>query len=147
MRTHAGQVAFIGGHREEGEVDPVQTAKREFSEETGLDSNLIHFLGYLTAVSTTKERCIIPVGFDLKLTRREFLNTAVSNGEWDECFFVQLSDLESDECWRRASFQKDFVKRRILFRGIDRKVTLPQSSRNGLLWGATAFMVKDLFNR
>ncbi|MET7773918.1 CoA pyrophosphatase [Nocardia sp. NPDC005366] len=37
MRQHRGQVAFPGGAVDDGDTDPIDTALREASEETGLD--------------------------------------------------------------------------------------------------------------
>ncbi|WP_313503118.1 NUDIX hydrolase [Corynebacterium variabile] len=38
LRSHSGQMAFPGGHREPTDADPVATALREATEETGLDA-------------------------------------------------------------------------------------------------------------
>jgi 8-oxo-dGTP pyrophosphatase MutT (NUDIX family) len=38
LRSHSGQIAFPGGHREPTDADPVATALREATEETGLDA-------------------------------------------------------------------------------------------------------------
>lgn len=47
LRSHAGQVAFPGGGRDEGDEFPVGTALREAVEETGLDPGGVAVLGTL----------------------------------------------------------------------------------------------------
>ena len=42
-----GQIAFPGGAREPGDIGPVQTALREFEEETGLPSVMVDILALL----------------------------------------------------------------------------------------------------
>ncbi len=46
--THSGQIAFPGGHWEDREAYPVETAMREAREELGLDTQLVEVLGALT---------------------------------------------------------------------------------------------------
>lgn len=47
LRSHAGQVAFPGGRREDADADLVETALREAEEETGLDPTGVEVLGSL----------------------------------------------------------------------------------------------------
>ena len=50
MRSHAGQVAFPGGRRDDGDADDIETALREAAEETGLDPSGVVVLGALRSV-------------------------------------------------------------------------------------------------
>lgn len=60
MREHAGQVAFPGGRREEGETFR-QTALREANEEVGLDPAQAEVLGALTPLYIPPSRfCVHP---------------------------------------------------------------------------------------
>ena len=47
LRRHPGQIAFPGGAREPGDSGPVQTALREFEEETGVSSGRVEILSLL----------------------------------------------------------------------------------------------------
>lgn len=47
LRRHPGQIAFPGGAREPGDIGPVQTALREFEEETGVPSGRVDILALL----------------------------------------------------------------------------------------------------
>ena len=47
LRSHAGQIAFPGGRRDDTDLDLVQTALREAEEETGLDPSGVDVLGML----------------------------------------------------------------------------------------------------
>ncbi|HSS66955.1 MAG TPA: CoA pyrophosphatase [Nocardioidaceae bacterium] len=50
MRSHAGQVAFPGGRRDDTDADDVDTALREAAEETGLDPSGVVVLGALRSI-------------------------------------------------------------------------------------------------
>jgi 8-oxo-dGTP pyrophosphatase MutT (NUDIX family) len=50
MRSHAGQVAFPGGSRDDSDADDVETALREAAEETGLDPSGVVILGALRSI-------------------------------------------------------------------------------------------------
>lgn len=47
LRSHAGQVAFPGGRRDDTDADLIETALREAHEETGLDPAGVDVLGAL----------------------------------------------------------------------------------------------------
>lgn len=89
MPTHSGQVAFIGGHKKPDEMDPWVSAQREFHEETGLESRLIEFMGYLPVIMTSRMQAIVPVMAKLSISVDEFIDRSRSNGEWD--FMISYS--------------------------------------------------------
>jgi 8-oxo-dGTP pyrophosphatase MutT (NUDIX family) len=61
MSQHAGQLAFPGGGREEGDEDEVATALREAHEEVGLAPDTVMVLGYLDEVVTSSGFAVAPV--------------------------------------------------------------------------------------
>ena len=65
LPVHGGQVAFPGGKKEPYDASPVDTALREFTEETGLPSDAVHILDIIEPELTyTTGYVIVPiVGF------------------------------------------------------------------------------------
>lgn len=138
MPTHSGQVAFIGGHKLTHELDPWISAQREFTEETGLQSTLIEFMGYLPVIMTARMQAIVPVMARLTISVEEFLLRAQSNGEWDVMIPYSWEELCREKDWQYA-WRNGYTRSPILFR---------QMRPTGhLLWGATAAIVWDLLRR
>jgi 8-oxo-dGTP pyrophosphatase MutT (NUDIX family) len=137
MKSFKGQIAFIGGHRDEAETDPVQVALREFEEETSISRDLIEVKGILPGVETINRKVIIPIYAQSKLSKEKFLSQARSNGEWDYGFFVPMDHFLESKFWSFGVGHVRQKKRHILFN------SLPQ---NKSLWGATAKMVWGLVN-
>lgn len=62
LRSHSGQLAFPGGHREVTDVDPVATALREATEETGLDAAGVDPLAVLDPLYIDRtNHAVVPV--------------------------------------------------------------------------------------
>jgi 8-oxo-dGTP pyrophosphatase MutT (NUDIX family) len=128
MRTHAGDVVFPGGMVEDQDSGPVSTAVREAEEEIGLSPGaVIEVIGGLAPVTTrSAEMIIVPVvarvdrPADLVLDPHEV--AAVIEPEVEE--------LLDEGRWVR----EDFAGRPLWF------FEFPE----GILWGATAFMMRDL---
>ena len=59
MRQHAGEVAFPGGKREEGDADLLETALREAREELGLEIGRDEIIGQMGAVETQSTGYVI----------------------------------------------------------------------------------------
>lgn len=138
MPTHSGQVAFIGGHKHPDEFDPWISAQREFFEETGLQSTLIEFMGYLPVIMTSRMQAIVPVMAKLTVSVEEFLQRVQSNGEWDVMIPYSWEELCREKDWHYA-WRNGYTRSPILFR---------QMRPTGhLLWGATAAIVWDLLRR
>jgi 8-oxo-dGTP pyrophosphatase MutT (NUDIX family) len=145
MPSYSGHIAFLGGHLNPGESF-LDGALREFEEETGVNSNHLEHLGYLKIVLAKSYRPIIPLAFKLKMSRVEFLNCAVSNGEWVDIFWVDLPKLIDLNRWR--SERREYQGRNIKVHYFD----LAQEDRQGLenkaddylLWGATGRIVYKL---
>src|SRR6266545_3619019 len=56
MRHHAGEIAFPGGKRDEGDVDLLHTALREMEEELGITRDQVRVLGATGRVPTATSR-------------------------------------------------------------------------------------------
>lgn len=132
MSKHAGQIAFPGGRQDEGET-PLNAALRETFEETGLAGEFITPLGYLDGYLTITHYMVTPVvalvreGFDLQAQPHEV----------EDIFEVPLSFLMNPQnCHSHSREFKGMVRHFYVF---------PHGER--YIWGATAGMIKNLYDR
>lgn len=133
LRDHAGEIAFPGGGVEEADVDIVDTALREATEETGLDRHGVEVLGVLPTVPTVSRFDVTPV---LGWWREQSAVRVVDAGESSEVFRVPVADLVDPA--RRVTT----VIRRAGTEFRMPAFVLPQ----GLLWGFTAGIVAALLD-
>ncbi len=129
MRTHPGDVVFPGGSIEPGET-PVEAAIREAFEEVALPpDNVEAILGGLSPLTTRDTtRWIVPVV--AKVTRPDRL--VPDPREVAAIIEPTLVELLDEDRWRRA----DWNGHPLWF------FEFPE----GTLWGATAFMVRELLS-
>jgi 8-oxo-dGTP pyrophosphatase MutT (NUDIX family) len=126
LPTHAGDVVFPGGMIEEGE-DPEEAARREAWEEIGLPPDHVEVIGGLEPVSTrTLEMLIVPVVARVRRPER----LVPSPGEVTAIIEPRLAELLDETSWR----QEVWGGRTLWFH------PFPE----GMLWGATARMVRAL---
>jgi len=127
MRTHPGDVVFPGGGCEAGE-DFVATAKREAWEEVRLPpENVVEILGGLTPVTTrSRTRLIVPVV--ARVVRPERL--VPDPAEVHSIIEPPVDHLLDEARWVR----QEWHGHDLWFYEFD----------EGTLWGATAFMVREL---
>lgn len=146
MPSFRGHLAFIGGHRHQGETDPWITAQREFEEETSLDKSLIEFLGYLPVISTVSSRYIAPLVAKVNLDKTEFIKSIKSNGEWTYAFTTPLKKFFKMEDWSYGIGHWRDKVRHVYFHSIPAHLQLStrRETNNEMLWGATAKMVWTL---
>lgn len=132
LSSHAGQIAFPGGRRDEGET-PLQTALREAREETGLAEEFIEPLGYLDGYLTVTGYLVNPV---VALLRDGFTLQAHA-GEVADIFEVPLPFLMNAA--NRETHSREW-------NGLTRHYyAYPFGER--YIWGATAGMIKNLGDR
>jgi 8-oxo-dGTP pyrophosphatase MutT (NUDIX family) len=132
LRAHSGQVAFPGGKIDAGET-ALQTALREAEEEIGLEARFVEPLGWLDAYLTGTGFRIAPLvalvapGFALR-----------PNPEEVEAVFETPLDFLMDEANHQIHEREWGGKRR-------RYYAMPHDNR--YIWGATAGMLRNLWER
>lgn len=158
--THKGQIAFIGGHKLKSESSPIETALREFTEETRLSVECLEIMGISGPVNTSHDKTIIPVIARYKNTEKHFLENAISNGEWDSVILVPIEYLVQSHLWQTAKVKKlNSNSNSSLYREstiLIYFVPLLSSSCEysfinakpiSLLWGATAKIILNIFHK
>ena len=126
MRTHPGDVVFPGGRIEPGE-GPIEAAIREAWEEVALPPEFVEVIGGLPPVTTrVRTNWIVPV-----VARIERPVEFVADPyEVDVILEPTIAELLDESRWQ----QSDWMGSRLWF------YDFPE----GTLWGATAFMVRNL---
>jgi 8-oxo-dGTP pyrophosphatase MutT (NUDIX family) len=127
MNTHAGDVVFPGGMIDRSDGGPVATAIREAWEEVGIPPESIEVLGGLTPVAPGRpSTLIVPVVARVERPSRLVLQPE----EVEAVIEPSLTELLDEHRWA----ERDFHGHPLWF------CELPEAT----LWGATAFMVREL---
>lgn len=127
MPTHAGDVVFPGGMIEAGDSGPEDAACREAWEEIGLPPDHVEVIGGLEPVTTRAlEMLIVPVVARVRRPAR----LVPSPDEVEAIIEPRLSELLDESSWR----QEVWAGHTLWFH------PFPE----GMLWGATARMVRSL---
>jgi len=137
MPSHAGQIAFPGGKREQGE-SALQAALRETEEEVGLAASDITVLGRLPSFNATGEYRVTPfVG--IVRSEAEIIPDA---REVADVFETPLSFVMSEE---------NHVPRDVFFGDKNHRLyDMPYESADGThrnIWGMTAMVMYRLYQR
>ena len=129
LRRHAGEVSFPGGRRDEGE-ELLETALREAEEEIGLSRERVEIAGALPPIGTfiTNYKVHPFVGLIEGGMRFE-----PNPAEVESVLVASLDDLVAG-----------YAKRRLVRRGVPIKTDTYLIS-DKLIWGATARILRDLF--
>jgi 8-oxo-dGTP pyrophosphatase MutT (NUDIX family) len=132
LRRHAGEVSFPGGRQDEEDPDLMTTALREAQEEIGLPPESVDVVGALTPTPTIATGYaiypfvgVIEPGLTWTLSAREVAQV------------LELSLREVRGCYKRQ---------RLIRRGIP-ILTDTYVVGDHLIWGATARILSDLFDR
>jgi 8-oxo-dGTP pyrophosphatase MutT (NUDIX family) len=132
LRRHPGEISFPGGRRDEGDADLRATALREAEEEIGLPRDEVEILGALQPTPT------IATGYAVY----PFVGLIAAGHTWtpsarevSEVIELPLSELE-----------EGYARRRLVRRGLAIRTDTYQVGDH-LIWGATARILSDLFDR
>ena len=132
LRRHAGEISFPGGRYDETDSDLQATALREAEEEIGLPPDSVALLGALQPTPTIATGYAIYPFVGLIDAGRVW---TLSAREVAEVLEFPLSDLLAG-----------YGRRRLIRRGIPIR-TDTYVVGESLIWGATARILADLFDR
>jgi len=126
MPTHKGQIAFPGGKAQKEDLDIIDTAVRETSEELLISKDALFPFGILTGYDTREfEYPVFPV-----LCKLDSVDLAIfDTKEVKKILLAPLSYLKEKNNWRfRGYYESDWI--------------IPIEEE--VLWGATAKMTAEL---
>ena len=132
LRRHAGEISFPGGRQDDDETDLRVTALREAHEEIGLDPDGVELVGALQPTPTIATNYAVYPFVGLIEPGQTWVP---SEREVAEVLELSLSDL-------RAGYSRQ----RMLRRGVPFRTDVYVVG-DALIWGATARMLGDLFDR
>ncbi len=132
LRRHAGEISFPGGRRDDTDADLQATALREAHEEIGLAPDAVEILGALQPTPT------IATGYAIY----PFVGVIAAGQAW------RLSPREVAEVLELPLREvlAGYGRRRLLRRGIPIRTDTYVVGEK-LIWGATARILADLFDR
>ncbi len=132
LRRHPGEISFPGGRYDEGEADLRATALREAHEEIGLPPEAVEIVGALQPTPT------IATGYAVY----PFVGLIDSGLTWT------LSAREVAEVIELpfSALRAGYARRRLMRRGLPIR-TDTYLVGDHMIWGATARILSDLFER
>ena len=132
LRRHPGEISFPGGRYEEGEANLIATALREAEEEIGLPQAAVEILGALQPTPT------IATGYAIY----PFVGMIEAGLTWTPSAREVAEVLELS----LAELSGGYARRRLVRRGLPIR-TDTYLVGDHLIWGATARILADLFDR
>jgi 8-oxo-dGTP pyrophosphatase MutT (NUDIX family) len=132
LRRHPGEISFPGGRFEEGEANLTVTALREAEEEIGLPAEAVEILGALQPTPTIATGYAIYPFVGMIDAGRTWIP---SPREVAEVLELSLAELITG-----------YGRRRLVRRGLPIR-TDTYLVGDHLIWGATARILADLFDR
>ena len=131
LRRHAGEISFPGGRRDEGE-GYLETALREAHEEIALDPAVVEVVGALPPIGT--------------FVTNFKVHPIVGLIEADLDYVASPTEVEAILAFDLDTLRESFAMRRLVRRGIPIR-TPTYVVEDHLIWGATARILSDLFER
>jgi 8-oxo-dGTP pyrophosphatase MutT (NUDIX family) len=132
LRSHAGEISFPGGRRDDTDADLQATALRECHEELGLPPDAVEIVGALRPTPTfVTDYAIYP-----------FVGLIEPGFAWvpQEREVARVLELPLD------AVRAGHGKRRLVRRGVPFRTDTYETGGH-LIWGATARIVADLLDR
>lgn len=136
MRKHAGQIAFPGGKKDEGDRDLVETALRESHEEIGISPINLEPIGSLSKVYIPVSNYLIH-SFAFAHIKRPDLT--LNLGEVNQVLYVKISELLKSDSKSVADIQ--------LQNGTKIKNAPCFNIQGKMIWGATSLLLNELKHR
>jgi 8-oxo-dGTP pyrophosphatase MutT (NUDIX family) len=132
LRRHPGEISFPGGRYDEGEPDLRATALREAQEEIGLPADAVEIVGALQPTPT------IATGYAVY----PFVGLIEPGRTWTPSVreVAEVLELPLD------ALLAGYARRRLVRRGVPIR-TDTYVVGDHLIWGATARILADLFDR
>ena len=132
LRRHPGEISFPGGRYDEGEQDLRATALREAREEIGLPEDAVEIVGALQPTAT------IVTGYAVY----PFVGLIAPGRTWTPSLREVAEVLELP----LSALVAGYARRRLVRRGVPIR-TDTYLVGDHLIWGATARILADLFDR
>jgi 8-oxo-dGTP pyrophosphatase MutT (NUDIX family) len=132
LRRHPGEISFPGGRYDEGELDLTATALREAEEEIGLPGEGVEIIGALQPTPT------IATGYAIY----PFVALIEAGRTWTPSAREVAEVLELP----LAAVRDGYGRRRLIRRGLPIRTDTYVVGEH-LIWGATARILSDLFDR
>ncbi len=132
LRRHPGEISFPGGRFDEGETDLRATALREADEEIGLAPDAVDIVGALQPTPT------IATGYAVY----PFVGLIEAGSQWTPSESEVAEVLE----FSLRDLLRGYGRRRLIRRGLPIRTDTYVVGDN-LIWGATARILADLFDR
>jgi 8-oxo-dGTP pyrophosphatase MutT (NUDIX family) len=132
LRSHAGEISFPGGRRDEQDAQLWETALRETHEEVGLPPGAVELLGALQPTPT----------FVTNYAIYPFVGLIEPGFAWvaAEAEVGQVLELPLE------AVREGYARRRLIRRGLPFRTDTYEVDGH-LIWGATARIVADLLER
>jgi len=131
LRRHAGEISFPGGRRDEGE-SYLETALREAHEEIALDPAAVDVIGALPPIGT--------------FVTNFKVHPIVGLVDADLEYVASPTEVETILAFELSKLRANFEMRRLVRRGIPIRTPTYLVDEH-LIWGATARILGDLFER
>jgi len=135
LSTHSGQVAFPGGKCDDTDVDVVDTALREATEEIGLERSLVEVIGQMPTYLTGTMFVVTPVIALVQPHYRMQLNAQ----EVADAFEVPLEFLMNPAHHHRHAIDIGGVRREWF------SMPYMDGNTDRFIWGATAAMLRNFY--
>jgi 8-oxo-dGTP pyrophosphatase MutT (NUDIX family) len=132
LRRHAGEISFPGGRRDSPDESLLETALREADEEIALDRGTVEILGALPPVST------MVTGYNV--------HPFVGLLEPEPALVANPAEVAAVLLLHLDELQAGYAMRRLIRRGVPIR-TATYEVGDHLIWGATARILRSLFER
>jgi len=132
LRRHAGEISFPGGRQDDDESDLRLTALREADEEIGLPPDAVELIGALQPTPTIATNYAV----------YPFVGLIEPGHAWKPSAAEVAAVLE----FSLDDLRNGYERQRMLRRGIPFRTDVYVVGED-LIWGATARMLTDLFER